>query len=179
LFSGKGVMKIINQFIPDVKIESLDKTFACVASDLIAEKEVVLKTGSLRDAVRATMSIPGFFVPFNKDGRILVDGGILNNLPEDVAVELGADIIISCDVLTKCKITKRPKNAFETLMYSVNMSTKEIQKLKAYHSDILIQPDMTGLGQLVFTKKKTLLAIKRGEEETEKYIKKIQKLIND
>lgn len=178
LFSGKGVMKAINKFLPDKNIECLDKTFACVATDLLEEKEVVFKTGSLRDAVRATLSLPGVFVPFKKDDKILVDGGILNNLPEDVAMKMGADIIISCDVLTNYRITKRPRNAIETLMYSVNISTKEIQKLKSCHSDILLQPDMSGLGQISFTKKKTLLAIKRGEEETERNIKSILALLD-
>ena len=81
LFSGKGVMRVINRFLPDVTIESLSKNFACVASDLYSEKELVFKTGSIRDAVRATISIPGMFVPFKYEDKLLVDGGILNNLP--------------------------------------------------------------------------------------------------
>ena len=177
LFSGKGVMKIINKFLPDVNIESLPKTFACVASDLYSEKEVAFKTGSIRDAVRATISIPGFFVPFQKDDKLLVDGGILNNMPEDIAMELGADIIISCDVLSSFKLTRRPRNALETIIYSINVATKEIQKFKCLHSDVLLKPNVEGLQQLSFTKAKTRTAIRRGEEEAEKHIKEIIKVI--
>lgn len=173
LFSGKGVMKIINKFLPDVKIESLPKTFACVASDLYSEKEVVFKTGSIRDAVRSTISIPGFFVPFRMDDKLLVDGGILNNLPEDVAMELGADVIISCDVLAGFKLTRKPRNVLETLIYSMNIATKEMQKFKALHSDVVLRPNMEGLQQLSFTKTKTTLAIRRGVQEAEKHIKEI------
>lgn len=179
VFSGKGVMKSINKFLPNMKIESLDKQFACVACDLVKEKEVLITSGSLRDAVRSTLSIPGLFVPFYKDDQVLVDGGILNNLPEDVAMKLGADVIISCDVLKYCKIEDRPTNAFETLIYSVNCSTKEIQKLKSYHSDVLLQPNLTGITQMGFIKKDTLRAIKEGEIETEKHIKKILSLVKD
>lgn len=178
VFSGKGVMKSINKFLSNVKIEELEKQFACVACDLVKEKEVLITSGSLRDAVRSTLSIPGLFVPFYKDDQVLVDGGILNNLPEDIAMKLGADVIISCDVLKYCKIEDRPTSVLETLIYSVNCSTKEIQKLKSYHSDVLLQPNLTGITQMGFVKKDTLRAIKEGEIETEKYIKKILSLLS-
>jgi len=177
LFSGKGVMRILNKFLPDVNIETLEKSFACVAADLILEKEIVFKSGSIRDAVRSSLSIPGVFVPFKKNGQVLVDGGTLNNLPEDVAMEMGADIIISCDVIKNFRLQNPPKNILDTLIYSMNLCTKEIQKYKSYHSDITIYPDLQGLSLLSFSKKKTLEAIKKGEEATRKEISKIMKLI--
>lgn len=179
LFSGKGVMKEINKFLPDVNIENLDKTFACVATDLLSEKEVVFKIGSIREAVRASISIPGIFVPVKKEDMLLVDGGLLNNMPEDIAMEMGADIIISVDVLNKFKMNKKPKNIIETLMYSLAVSTKEIQEIKTHHSNIILTPDMKDLSQLSFTKEKTMIAIRRGEKETEAHIEEIIKLINE
>ncbi|MBQ7352355.1 MAG: patatin-like phospholipase family protein [Clostridia bacterium] len=177
LFSGKGVMKIINKFLPDITIQSLNTTFACVACDLYSEKEVVFTTGSIRDAVRATLSIPGVFVPFQKDDMLLVDGGMLNNLPEDVAMKLGADVIISCDVLSGSKVNSVPKNAIDSFLSSINLATKEMQKLKSVYSDICLKPDMDGLGQFSFADKKTLLAIRRGEEVAERHIAEIIKII--
>lgn len=179
IFSGKGVMKSINKFLPEVNIETLPKNFACVACDLIEEKELVIASGNIRDAVRATISMPGIFVPFQKDDMILVDGGVVNNLPEDVAMTMGADIIISCDVMEKCRVKSCPKNAINTLIYSINCSTKEIQKYKSCHSDILIQPDISGVTQLKFTSASTMKAIKAGEKETLKYIDEIIKLIKE
>lgn len=177
LFSGKGVMKTINKFLPDEKIEFLKKQFACVAVDLLTEKEVIFKSGSVRDAVRASLSIPGIFVPLTIEEKVLVDGGILNNLPEDVAMEMGADIIISVDVLSKNYLKKKPTNAIEVLLSSVNVLTKEVQKIKACYSDILIQPDTSTLGQMRFGKAPTLKAIRIGVIEAEKYIDQIKKLI--
>ena len=177
LFSGKGVMKEINKFLPEKNIESLDRAFACVATDLFSEKEIVFKMGPVRDAVRASISIPGIFVPVQTEDMLLVDGGLLNNMPEDVAMEMGADVIISVDVLNKFRLDKKPKNMIEALIYSLAVSTKEIQSLKSQHADVILKPDMKDLSQLTFAKDKTLLAIERGENEAEAHIKEIIDLI--
>lgn len=177
LFSGKGVMKNINKFLPDKKIEELKLSFGCVACDLLTEKEVIFTTGSVRDAVRSTLSIPGFFVPYEIDGKLLVDGGVINNLPDELAVKMGADVIIAVDVLSKCKLKDAPKNAIDSLIASINVLTKEVQNYKSIHSDIIIKPDISCLTQMSFGKKNTLKAISLGEEECEKQIKKILQLI--
>lgn len=177
LFSGKGVMSVINKFLPDVSIEDMSKSFACVACDIIEEKEIVMASGSVRDAVRATISMPGIFVPFKLDDKILVDGGVLNNLPEDVAMTMGADIIISCDVMKHCRVKSYPKNAISSLIYAVNCSTKELQKLKSCHSDVLIEPDVTGLSQLHFSATSTKKAIKAGEKACSSHINEIVELL--
>lgn len=179
LFSGKGVMKVINKFLPDENIESLNKTFACVACDLVTEKEYVFKTGNIRDAVRASLSIPGIFVPMCIEDKILVDGGILNNLPEDVAMEMGADVIISVDVLSKYHLRSKPKNVFETLMYSINAQTKEVQKLKSFNSDILLQPDTSHLSQMRFGEQIVKKAISVGITEARKHILQIKELLKN
>lgn len=178
LFSGKGVMKEVNKFLPDKNIENLDTAFACVATDLLNEKEIVFKVGPVRDAVRASISIPGIFVPIQTEEELMVDGGLLNNLPEDVAMGMGADIIISVDVLNKFRLDKKPKNMLETLIYSLAVSTKEIQSLKSNNADVLLRPDMKGLSQLTFAKDKTMIAIERGEAEAEAHIQEIIDLIN-
>lgn len=177
IFSGKGVMKTINKFLPDENIEKLPIKFACVACDLLSEKEVVFKKGSIRDAVRSTLSIPGFFVPFKKDDMLLVDGGIVNNLPDNIARQMGADVVISVDVLKTCKLKKSPKNVFETLISSINILTKVAQNERDSNSDFLLEPNLSDLTQMGFGKKNALKAIKIGEKETEKHIKEILKAI--
>jgi len=69
--------------------------FRCVATDLISGKAFVLREGHLVEALRATMAIPGIFTPLERDGRLLVDGGVVNNLPTDVVKDMGADIILA------------------------------------------------------------------------------------
>lgn len=177
LFSGKGVMKTINKFLPEINIENLNKEFACVAGDLKTEKEVVFKIGPIRDAVRSTLSIPGIFVPYKYNDMLLVDGGVINNLPEDVAMEMGADIIISCDVISNFRVKTKPKGTIDTLFLSMNMAMKEIQKHRSCHADVVIRPQLPNMNPLSFGKEKVIFAIKRGEKAALKEIENIIKLL--
>lgn len=177
LFSGRGMMRTINKFLPDELIENLKIPFACVACDLNNEKEIVYKSGSVRDAVRATISIPGLFVPVKSGNSNIVDGGIINNLPENVAKEMGADIIISVDVLKNYKIKNSPRNVMDALFYSINLSTKEIQKNKAKLHDVIIEPNLSDIKQMSFTEKTVDKCVKIGASETKKHIEKIKKLL--
>lgn len=177
LFSGKGVMKNINKFLPDKKIENCKTKFACVSCDLISEKEVVFNRGSIRDAVRSTLSIPGFFVPFKQGNKLLIDGGCVNNMPDDVALKMGADVIISVDVINYCKVDKKPKNAIDTLVGAINILTKTVQNLKSTNSNIIIRPNLSGFTQMNFGKSSALKIIEIGKKETEKHINEILNLI--
>ena len=75
--------------------------FRCVAADVNANEEVVMSEGLLCDAMRASMSIPGVFKPVIQNGRMLMDGGLLNNLPVDVVKAMGADVVIAIDLQQK------------------------------------------------------------------------------
>jgi len=78
--------------------DSLPIPFRAIATDIVAGKEVVLRSGSLALAMRASMSIPAVFSAVPYDNTLLIDGGVLNNFPVDVAKKLGADFIIGSDV---------------------------------------------------------------------------------
>ena len=82
---------------------SLPVPFACVAADMVTGKEVVLREGLLAQAMRSSMAIPGAFTPVRINGMVLVDGGIVNNFPADVAKAMGADVIIGVDVQSDLK----------------------------------------------------------------------------
>ena len=81
---------------------SFPSLFDAVATDLVTGDAVVLSAGSLPDALRASMSVPGVFAPVRIDDRILVDGGMSNNLPVSVVREMGADIVIAVDISSPC-----------------------------------------------------------------------------
>lgn len=78
--------------------DDLPIPFRAIASDIVAGEAVVLDSGDLTRAIRASMSVPGVFAPARVDGRLLVDGGLIGNLPIDVMQEMGVDIIIAVDV---------------------------------------------------------------------------------
>ena len=100
--AGLVTCKHIQQFFHDIvhvaRIEDLEIPFAAVAADLQSQEQVVLTHGGVVDAIRASIAIPGIFVPARHEGHDLIDGGAVNPLPVDVARELGADVVIAVDV---------------------------------------------------------------------------------
>jgi NTE family protein len=97
--SGQEVSFILDRVaLPYSTIENFDEMpipFACVGTDLIAARQHVFRSGSLSEALRSTMSLPGVFTPVRADGRVFADGGLLDNLPVDVAKQMGADIVVA------------------------------------------------------------------------------------
>jgi NTE family protein len=96
--SGSSVYRMLQNLLGDARIEELPIKFAAVAADIETGEEVVIREGLLVDAIRASSSVPGLFVPAEREGRFLVDGGLVNPLPVDVARRLGADAVIAVDV---------------------------------------------------------------------------------
>ena len=98
LVKGERVRDYLASQLGEMTFDQLRIPLALVAVDLLTGKEVALQSGVVADAVRATISLPGVFAPFPLDGRLLVDGGVLNNLPADVVRGMGADVVIAVDV---------------------------------------------------------------------------------
>lgn len=100
LIRARKLFDAIEQALPDQPIESLDKPFAAVATDLETGREVWLRKGSVLDALRASMALPGFITPVRSDGRWLVDGGLVNPVPVSLCRAMGADTAIAVDLNT-------------------------------------------------------------------------------
>jgi NTE family protein len=97
---GERIYNLLAETIgPDLTFADLDLPLAMVAVDSRSGCEVVLKEGRLVDALRATISIPGIFRPVEVDNMVLIDGGVLNNVPVDVAYSMGAQRVIAVDVM--------------------------------------------------------------------------------
>ena len=96
---GKSLMGAISEQIGDPMIEELDIPFACVATELGSGREVWLREGSLLDACRASIALPGMFAPSRFDGdRLLVDGGLVNPVPVSLARAMGGDVVIAVNL---------------------------------------------------------------------------------
>lgn len=98
LLDGAKVSALVRSHIHADGIETLPVAFAAVASDLISGKEVVIRTGDIIEAVRASISVPGIFTPVRRNGQLLVDGGLTNPVPTSVVRTMGADFIIAVDL---------------------------------------------------------------------------------
>lgn len=98
ILGGRRLMELYRRHLGDVAIEELPRRFAAVATDLDTGAEVWLQEGSLLDAIRASISIPGVFTPVQRDGRWLVDGGLVNPVPVNLCRAMGADLVIAVDL---------------------------------------------------------------------------------
>ncbi|MBR5685337.1 MAG: patatin-like phospholipase family protein [Muribaculaceae bacterium] len=97
LIRGTNIEKTLRHYLrqpEDIDFLSLPRSFSCIATDLVTDSEVVLNHGSLAKSIRASMAVPGVFAPVRMDPYILVDGGVKNNFPADLARKMGADIVI-------------------------------------------------------------------------------------
>ena len=104
LFSGRKVLKLLNEIIEVDKIEDLKKPFAAVCVDLTNEEIVTFTKGNLHQAVRASIAIPAVFTPVVFEGKFLVDGGVLEPIPVQAARSLGADFIVAVDLLASSRL---------------------------------------------------------------------------
>ncbi len=143
--------------------DKLPTPYRAVASDLETGDTVVLKSGRLADAARASMSVPGVFPPVEVNGRLLADGGIVRNLPVDVVREMGADIIIAVDVGQNLPSRENLGSPMAIMNQMVDIMIKEnvkaqIDELKK--NDIFIRPDLGNISSGDFQRGKE--AIERG-----------------
>jgi NTE family protein len=137
---------------------------------------VIIDHGSVQKAVRASCSIPGVFEPLTYEGKMLVDGGVIENVPISVAREKGADIVIAVDIsenVTNFKIT----NMLDVLMQSFNIVFNEVVLAKNKDADVLIAPAVGDVGMLDFTQKKRCM--QAGIEATRKAMPAIRKAIEN
>ena len=98
LIKGEKLIEFFTRYFVDHDFSALPKPFACVATDLETGREIWLKEGSVAAAVRASIAIPGLFTPQSHQGRLLVDGGLVNPVPVSLCRALGADIVIAVDL---------------------------------------------------------------------------------
>lgn len=133
--------------------------FASVAVDLVSTELVVYRTGSLPEAIRASLSYPSMFEPFLYKGRYNVDGGIKMNLPSTVVKEMGADIVIGVRFEPDFGDIDMLSNPIEVLEQAINITTYERALALAEKCDILIQPDLADIRITDFDKTDEIISV--------------------
>ena len=101
--------------------DQLPIPFRCNAFDIISGKEVILKEGSLAHALRASISVPTIFAPIELNGTLLVDGGVINNLPVDIVKDMGADIVIAIDVTSEPRTVRSLNNMYDIFDQTISV----------------------------------------------------------
>jgi NTE family protein len=119
--------------------------FACVATDIVDGSEKVFRSGVLPTAIRASMAIPGFFTPVYLDDAVLVDGGLVNNFPTDVARTMGADIVIGVDVQAGLQTKDDLTNAAHVARQIIELNMQQQDYLsKVADADVYVRVDVDG-----------------------------------
>jgi NTE family protein len=157
LASGARLERFVRDRAGNATFEALRIPFAAVATDLATGEAVVLRSGDLARAVRASSAIPGVFEPVEIDGRLLVDGGVVQNLPVRVAREMGADLVIAVDV-TALPDPSRPRNFVEVFLQAVNVVVHAEVERARRDADVLVAPPVGGIGFVEFDRKAEAIA---------------------
>lgn len=164
LLKGRKIKSQLSNFLGgDIEFSDLKIPFACVATDIDTGEEIIINQGSVTDALRATISIPGIFTVVKRDERYLVDGGLTTPVPVEVVRQMGADIVIAVNVnppvtdrlgkssQKRLKTHKEP-NILQIMMQSIYITTYAVARNSLVTADIVIEPDLKHLGAGDFQK---------------------------
>ncbi len=180
LIFGQKISMLLNRLVTNeymnVDFDSLPVPFRCVAAELVSGSEVVLRRGSLAQAIRASMSVPSIFAPVEWGDSLLVDGGVLNNLPVDVAKEMGADLIIAVNVGTPLKTREELSGALSVLIQSFSLAGSQKERKNIALADILLTPDLQNFSNTDFEREKIKAMIEKGHQIARTHISELQQI---
>ncbi|MBC7220111.1 patatin-like phospholipase family protein [Candidatus Bipolaricaulota bacterium] len=142
--SGEELRRMLHGIVGERRIEELAIPFAAVATDLRSGEPVALRQGELAEAIRASLSVPGLFVPVEIGGQTLIDGGVAHPLPVDVVRGLGAEVVVAVDVLVPPEEKHLTRvTVFGVLFQMATIFQKRIAQLEvvALAPEVVIRPD--------------------------------------
>jgi NTE family protein len=179
LIKGQKIHRLLYRLTwPVVEIDDfgeLPRDFSCVATDIATGTPYVIGGGSLADAMRASMAIPTVFSPFDMDGRRLVDGGLVRNLPALDARELGADIVICLDVSTDLVGVDSLRSLLEITDQTINILMRSTMDEQRRICDLYIKPDLGTTGTLDFDDVPYIIG--QGEKAARAHIEEIRAIV--
>ena len=169
LLSNEKLGELLIKHIGEKNIEDANIPLAMVATDVSTGEKVTIKKGPVADAVMASTAIPGIFKPVEIGDKLLVDGGIVENVPVSTVTGLGAKYVIGVDLNAKHKY-ERPGNIIEVLLNSFHFTLMASAKLQTKEADFLIQPDLSEFNRSDTDQVKNLII--KGYEDSIKALKK-------
>ena len=153
---GERLEEFLTGHLKHQDIEKMALPFAAVATELRTGTTVVFQRGPIARAVHASSAIPGVFVPVTIDNRTLVDGGVTNPVPADVARSLGATVVIAVAIPSAAP-AKPPVTPIEVAYHAITVMAAEIGRLRAREADVVITPNVGDTAYDDFSNKKQLI----------------------
>jgi NTE family protein len=176
--SNARMEEFLRKFLPLTRFEEMPIPFAAVATDLHSGEAVVMSgEGDVPFAIRASCTIPGWYVPVTDDtGRQLVDGGLVANVPAAAARSLGADVVIAVDVNAEgAKFLGPPQSAIGVIFQSMMVVQRTVSVLQLQDADIVIRPRVGHIRWDEMKRADELITL--GEEAARRTIARIQRLL--
>ena len=175
IFSGREIAWIFNNLGLDVDFKKVKIPFCCLAIDLRTGDEIILDKGNIKEAVLASVSLPGVFPPVKKANWLLVDGGVVSSVPVDAARQMGADLVIAVGVEAGIDYNKKLGNGLDIMFQADAIRTYKLSELKLNTADIAIRPAVGHISWASFSR--ALECIKAGEKAADKIKPQIIELI--
>ena len=180
LLSGNKIKNFLEELIGDKSFSDTKIPFKIVATDLESGEEFIIEKGKLVDAIMASISIPGIFPPVKINEKILVDGGVINPTPTNIAKEMGANVVIGVDLTMQNKIELKEPNIFQTLMRSYEILRTQSTKFNINEEDkdlLIIKPDITKIKSFKFYEIQKFIG--EGERAGNEAIPRIKSLLKN
>ena len=172
--AGEKIKQLIKLLTHGKRIEQLNIPLSIVATDIETGERVVFREGPIDQAVRASISIPGIFVPEQVNGRLLVDGGVIDRVPVTVLREMGADIVVAVDV-GQVDPTMKIRSIFDVIVQTIDVMEREIFQSRILAADLVIRPDVGHYSSIAFTGIEEIIDL--GQQAAEQHIGKIKELL--
>ncbi|GAA0842737.1 patatin-like phospholipase family protein [Marinobacter szutsaonensis] len=142
LFSTDNIRAMIHRDLGDCRIEDARIPLAICATDIETGEQLVFRKGNLADAVCASMAVPGLFVPVEVDGRVLVDGGLVENVPISPLESMGAGITVAIDLSHVSRYPK-PHDTFDVITNAINIGIDFNTRKQLNNADIVVPLDLS------------------------------------
>ncbi len=174
LFSNEELGRLIQTVIGHVKIEDSPIPLAIMTVDIGSGQKVVMRTGELAPAIMASNAVPGLYRPISIDGRMLVDGGIAEDVPISPLRAMGADVVVAVNLSAERRYSV-PNDIIDIILNAIDIAIDENTKVQVRQADLLIEPRLSHFPRMDVTKIDELIA--EGRRATEASINKIRQLL--
>ena len=149
---GTKIKNLLKSIMGDVSFDELKIPLSCLATDIRSGEEVVISDGSVLEGVRASISIPVIFTAVKRQGRYLVDGGLVNPVPVSTVRKMGADLVIAVNVIPTMGVRLQPSQKdkepgiFQSMLHSLYIATYSLVRSSLAQADIVIEPKLPHVG---------------------------------
>jgi len=158
IFSTEPMEEFLKKYLDTLQIQELKIPFSAIAVDAVEGKEIIFREGYIPTAIRSSCAVPGIFRPIEQGEMLLIDGGIMDNVPVTPVKHLGAEVVIAVSIAPGFN-TWKPKNTLELILKSFLLAQLSNSKREMGHADIIIDIDTKKISPVDFRSSEELIEI--------------------